>query len=749
MVSVVIVHYKVEKELLACIYSIVRLESKVSYEIIVVDNDIENAFEKTLRKKFPKVRYVKAPGNIGYGAGNNLGASLSKGDFLFFLNPDTTIEENAISKLCKFLARDRVAGIVAPLLMNNGKPYPSQGSKKLGVLEGIVVLSFLNKLFPNNPISEKYFLRKWDKKNVHEVDVVPGTAFMIKRSIFNKIGGFDQRFFLFFEEFDLCKRVKKLGWKIFILPRAKVGHIWGASMEKSSLNIKSIFKKSRFYYFKKHYGIIPAILVHLVASFGRLQFLFLLFSIVILPLLIYMHTRGLVYSDEGYILNSAQRVLDGQIPYRDFHFVYTPGAIYVTVLSFILFGQSILAERVMSIALSLSTLFIIFLLLKSITKKYTLIFSGLLAYAVWGPMHINFLLPVMLAIFTGIFNCYFLLIGIDKKKSIFYFFAGVTTVITFLFKQNFGIGILLSSLFFFYLLEQKRTKKLSLYICGIIVASIVFIAYLVATHSLFAFVDDFKVYTLQRIVIDKTLDTPFIYSHGLINTVSKTILYTLPFLASLVAGLYALKYKKKYFFLAIFSCVYYVLGIRPTTDYVHLVPLLAVAGIPLVLISELSQTTLVKKISVIILAMFILLGLYTAFFKGYYRWEEPLIRQNYFSNNSRVRIWISKPDLMETEELLNYLGNKIKKGDYIFINNYNPMLYFMSGYRNPTKFDLLSFSKTDLPHKDEIIKDLKTKGVEIILTYSSSSGMYLGDYIIKNYKMTKKVNDLIIWERKI
>lgn len=272
-VSIIIVHYKAQRELIGCLRSIKASKPKVSYEVIVVDNEGRGSLKKTLKEKFSSTRYIKAPENIGFGAGNNLGAKEARGEFLFFLNPDTEAKPRTIDILVDFLEKNEKAGIVAPLLLNaHGRPYNLQGSGALNPSSGIFGLSFLNKLFPNNPISKKYWLLEWDKKKAREVDVVPGTAFMIKRKLFENIRGFDERFFLYFEEVDLCKRIKGAGWKIFIEPKAKVVHLWERSTRRVGKNfIKSQFSKSRFYYFKKHYGFLWAILVHLFASLGRRQ----------------------------------------------------------------------------------------------------------------------------------------------------------------------------------------------------------------------------------------------------------------------------------------------------------------------------------------------------------------------------------------------------------------------------------------------------------------------------------------------
>lgn len=267
--SIIIAHYQAKRELFSCLRSIEKSRLNFPCEIIVVDNDEEKAIEMELQEKFPEVKYIKSPGNIGFSAGNNLGVKSATGEFLFFLNPDTQIFKGTLDILIDFLIGNEKVGIVAPLLLDeNKKPYPLQGTSELTPVTAIFALSFLNKLFPKNPISKNYWLLDWGKTHAREVVVIPGAAFLIRRQIFEKIAGFDESFFLFFEETDLCRRVKKLGWQIFIDPRAKVIHLWGRSMPKTK-KTKNIFRQSRFYYFKKHWGIFVAVVVELILRSGE------------------------------------------------------------------------------------------------------------------------------------------------------------------------------------------------------------------------------------------------------------------------------------------------------------------------------------------------------------------------------------------------------------------------------------------------------------------------------------------------
>lgn len=279
--SIIIVYYRGRKKLFDCLESIKKNSPKVKFEVLVVDNS-EGSIGEELRNRFSWVTYIKSPYNLGYGAGNNLGVGKSSGEFLLILNPDTLVKPKAIDNLISFLEKNEDVGIVAPNLVNKeGKIFSQLGSKELTPLRGIVALSFLNKLFPNNPISREYWLKDLSMDKKREVDVVPGSAFLIRKSVFEKAGRFDENIFLFFEESDLCRRVKKLGYRLFIIPDAEIVHFWTGAKSGSS-NINSIFKKSRFYYFRKHFGLASAILVELFARFSKRHFIFIVVFIIIL-----------------------------------------------------------------------------------------------------------------------------------------------------------------------------------------------------------------------------------------------------------------------------------------------------------------------------------------------------------------------------------------------------------------------------------------------------------------------------------
>jgi len=257
-VSIIIVHYSRQQILFDCIASILK-NTKSNIEIIIVDNGNKEIKSKLLRIS-RKIIYIKSLYNIGYAAGNNFGAKKAIGKVLLILNPDTLIVDDSVTILANYINNNHDVGLVGPKLLDRKlNPYQQIGIRELSPLRAVFVLSILSKILPNNRFLKEYW-KNCDQKEPISVDIVGGSVMAINRELYNKIGGFDENFFLYFEEVDLCKRLKDKGYKIMVFPQAKFIHFWKATTPKKPY-IKRIFLKSRFYYFKKHYGFFKAVTV--------------------------------------------------------------------------------------------------------------------------------------------------------------------------------------------------------------------------------------------------------------------------------------------------------------------------------------------------------------------------------------------------------------------------------------------------------------------------------------------------------
>ncbi len=257
--SLVIVNYKSRRDTLECISN---LGLGDNFEIIVVDNSSDKYLRNELSTISGNIKYIDSGSNLGYGAGNNLGIKCAKSEYILILNPDTRPSLRNIFSLVDFIKRKKEAGIVAPELVNHeGNIIKQIDFFKLTPLYYIFRYTFISKLF-----SKSNFFENKDnifnyKKDFYEVDVVPGSIFLIRKSLFEEIGGFDEKFFLYFEDNDLCNRVKSHGYKIFKLSSVKILHDWKPA--HGNKVTKKYFEQSRFYYFRKYYGLLSAVIVEL------------------------------------------------------------------------------------------------------------------------------------------------------------------------------------------------------------------------------------------------------------------------------------------------------------------------------------------------------------------------------------------------------------------------------------------------------------------------------------------------------
>lgn len=261
ILSIIIVGYNVEKWLVICLNSIFKNQPDIHFEVIYIDNGSQDA---TLEKLscFKCIKIVKNSSNLGFTKACNQGAAVARGKYLLFLNSDTEILDGSLEKMVDYLEKNHSAGVIGPRLFNNHQfDLQISSTGDLTPVRAIFSFSLLKDLLPHTRLVREYLLSDWQRNSIREVGAVSGAALMIRNSIFKKINGFDEQFFLYFDESDLCLRVKNLGKKIIFYPEAKIIHYGGKTTEKMPAEAHQFFLQSRFKFFKKHYGLYQALFV--------------------------------------------------------------------------------------------------------------------------------------------------------------------------------------------------------------------------------------------------------------------------------------------------------------------------------------------------------------------------------------------------------------------------------------------------------------------------------------------------------
>jgi hypothetical protein len=270
--SIIIVNYRTPEITADCLRSLFRFYDPTQSEIIVVDNASGDDSPDKLRQEFgEQIRLIENGHNAGFGAANNRGAAVAKGNYLFFLNSDTIIKDNIFNKLAEVLgnlesSRPEI-GVFGPRLLGEDGREQAGAAGANPSLYGIIAgklaggrqqisdrkMGGVNQTKPTKAVGASVLTYDW----------ISGAALIISRRLFDAIGGWDENFFLYFEDADLCRRAKQKGRQAALLNDIKIIHRGGQSFPNSRQQ-KKYYYQSQNYYWKKYYGPTTTTLMKII-----------------------------------------------------------------------------------------------------------------------------------------------------------------------------------------------------------------------------------------------------------------------------------------------------------------------------------------------------------------------------------------------------------------------------------------------------------------------------------------------------
>lgn len=201
-------------------------------EVVVVDNASKEDDLEALEAPDSRIRLIRNHENRGYGRACNQGTAATSAPLLCFLNPDTIPGERSLQKMAERISWTQGVGAVGPAMFNpDGTLYPScRVVPSLGIALGHAVFGLV---WPANPFTRTYYLADWDHKSDREVDWISGAAMVVRREAYMQAGGFDEGYFMYAEDVDLCDRLRKAGWKILYQPDARMSHHSAGSTQRA------------------------------------------------------------------------------------------------------------------------------------------------------------------------------------------------------------------------------------------------------------------------------------------------------------------------------------------------------------------------------------------------------------------------------------------------------------------------------------------------------------------------------------
>ncbi len=260
ILSILILNYKTKGLLKQCLRGILDSRLPIDHEIIVVDNASGDGSVDMVRQLFPSVQMIASPTNLGFAAGVNLGWRRATGEFVLILNTDVAIFREAVVRLLDYAHAHPRVGLAAPRLINpDGSPqyscyrFPNRWIPALR-------RTFLGRLPGGRALLQRYLMSDWDHTDNRPVGWVLGACMLIRRTALEQVGPFDQRFFLYFEDVDLCRRLWQADWEVHYVAEAELVH-YHRRLSAESPGLQGVFSyptrvhiRSAMKYFAKYAG---------------------------------------------------------------------------------------------------------------------------------------------------------------------------------------------------------------------------------------------------------------------------------------------------------------------------------------------------------------------------------------------------------------------------------------------------------------------------------------------------------------
>lgn len=262
-ISVCIVNYNTRELLHACLDSVLKENPD---EVIVVDNASSDNSVAMVEAEYPSIRLVKLNKNIGYGAASNRAIEQCHTDHILLLNSDTLLKPGSLDALNRYLVRHEFASIVGPRVLNPDGTIQTSCFYFPTPVHIFLYLSNLYKLIPHLRILRRQTLQAVSADRPRVVPWVLGAALAFRRATFETEGGFDEDFFMYFEEVDLCYRLSRNDQQVRFVPEAEIIHVGGASTAQLQVEMQMQYFSSLVLFYRKHYSRLKLIELMLVVN---------------------------------------------------------------------------------------------------------------------------------------------------------------------------------------------------------------------------------------------------------------------------------------------------------------------------------------------------------------------------------------------------------------------------------------------------------------------------------------------------
>lgn len=252
--SIIIVNYNVKEFLANCLTSVKKASASLSCEIFVVDNASSDGSIPFLKERFPNVKYIENEQNLGFGKANNQAISQATGKYTLLLNPDTLLQEDTFHVLIDYMEAHEECGACGCKILNPDGTFAPESRRSVPTVSTALYKAVgLTALFPESKIFGTYYLGWMGEDEGGEIPVLSGSFMFFRTQCLKELGGFDERFFMYGEDIDLCYRAKQDGWSIHYVPDTSIIHYKGESTKKNEIAYNRVFNDALYKFFEKHF----------------------------------------------------------------------------------------------------------------------------------------------------------------------------------------------------------------------------------------------------------------------------------------------------------------------------------------------------------------------------------------------------------------------------------------------------------------------------------------------------------------
>lgn len=268
-ISLVIVNYNVKEFLANLLTSVDKARGNLVLETFVVDNDSSDGSISYLRRRFPHVTFIENRENVGFGRANNQAIQTATGKYTLLINPDTLIEEDTLRVMFEHMENHPNTGAAGCKILNPDGTFADESRrtiptpwKALGKVLGLATL------FPQSKMLAGYYMNWLDENTPSEVPVISGSFMFFRTDVLKELDCFDERFFMYGEDIDLCYRLSQTGKVIDYVPTTSIIHYKGESTKKDNIDYIIIFNKALYQFFEKHYSYSYTLLFRMIIVSG-------------------------------------------------------------------------------------------------------------------------------------------------------------------------------------------------------------------------------------------------------------------------------------------------------------------------------------------------------------------------------------------------------------------------------------------------------------------------------------------------